>query len=522
MLALLWGDGDGDGGGRGGPRGGPCSFLVVGDWGGIPEPPFATPREVATAAAMGRAATELGADFVLALGDNFYYKGVRDEWDPRFQDTFERVFSVPGLRNLPWFVLAGNHDHAGNVTAQMAYGRHSPRWHFPHYFYSLRLSLPGTNASARLLLLDTVLLCGGGDDAGGGRPRGPRDAAAAAAQLRWLRRRLAAARGDRFVLLAGHYPLWSAGEHGPSGCLRRLLRPAAAPPPAPRPYLSGHDHNLQFLQEGGVAYVVSGAGNFVEASRRHAGALPPGALRFFFGAPAAPGAFAHVRLHPRAATVTFLESTGRVLYRVTLPPRDPLTPGAGPRAASGAGPPGARGSPHNKGFGGRSRQRPPRNRRVSPPKSPRFRPETAAPPSRFAGDWGGKGARQRSGHVTRPPAADWVEVAEPSPNGCEGGRKGRGVGPFRCGSRRRPAMGRRKSKRKPPPKKKVTGTLETQFTCPFCNHEKSCDVKMDRARNTGVISCTVCLEEFQTPITYLSEPVDVYSDWIDACEAANQ
>ncbi|XP_026216752.1 transcription elongation factor 1 homolog [Anabas testudineus] len=84
------------------------------------------------------------------------------------------------------------------------------------------------------------------------------------------------------------------------------------------------------------------------------------------------------------------------------------------------------------------------------------------------------------------------------------------------------AMGRRKSKRKPPPKKKMTGDLESQFTCPFCNHEKSCDVKMERSRNTGIISCTVCLEEFQTPITYLSEPVDVYSDWIDACEAANQ
>uniref|UniRef100_A0A3Q3RBA8 Transcription elongation factor 1 homolog n=2 Tax=Monopterus albus TaxID=43700 RepID=A0A3Q3RBA8_MONAL len=83
-------------------------------------------------------------------------------------------------------------------------------------------------------------------------------------------------------------------------------------------------------------------------------------------------------------------------------------------------------------------------------------------------------------------------------------------------------MGRRKSKRKPPPKKKMTGDLETQFTCPFCNHEKSCDVKMERSRNTGIISCTVCLEEFQTPITYLSEPVDVYSDWIDACESANQ
>ncbi|KAK1878212.1 Transcription elongation factor 1 like [Dissostichus eleginoides] len=39
-------------------------------------------------------------------------------------------------------------------------------------------------------------------------------------------------------------------------------------------------------------------------------------------------------------------------------------------------------------------------------------------------------------------------------------------------------MGRRKSKRKPPPKKKMTGNLDVQFTCPFCNHEKSCDVKM--------------------------------------------
>ena len=83
-------------------------------------------------------------------------------------------------------------------------------------------------------------------------------------------------------------------------------------------------------------------------------------------------------------------------------------------------------------------------------------------------------------------------------------------------------MGRRRSKRKPPPKKKMTEPLETQFACPFCNHEKSCEVKMDRERNTGVVSCTVCMEEYQTTINYLSEPIDVYSDWIDACESANQ
>ncbi|VDD94329.1 unnamed protein product [Enterobius vermicularis] len=83
-------------------------------------------------------------------------------------------------------------------------------------------------------------------------------------------------------------------------------------------------------------------------------------------------------------------------------------------------------------------------------------------------------------------------------------------------------MGKRKSKRKPPPKVKPIVPLETQFNCPFCNHEHVCEVKMDRERNVGFISCRVCLEDFQTPINYLSEPIDVYSDWIDACEQANQ
>ena len=37
-------------------------------------------------------------------------------------------------------------------------------------------------------------------------------------------------------------------------------------------------------------------------------------------------------------------------------------------------------------------------------------------------------------------------------------------------------MGRRKSKRKPEARKKNIEALDTQFTCPFCNHEKACEV----------------------------------------------
>lgn len=39
-------------------------------------------------------------------------------------------------------------------------------------------------------------------------------------------------------------------------------------------------------------------------------------------------------------------------------------------------------------------------------------------------------------------------------------------------------MGRRKAKNKPPPKRKNIMPLDIQFNCPFCNHEKSCEVKM--------------------------------------------
>ena len=82
-------------------------------------------------------------------------------------------------------------------------------------------------------------------------------------------------------------------------------------------------------------------------------------------------------------------------------------------------------------------------------------------------------------------------------------------------------MGRRRSRKKPQPKKKLIGTLETQFQCPFCNHENSCDVLMDKTKNIGHISCRICLEDFQAKVNYLSEPIDVYSEWIDACEEAN-
>ncbi|RWQ99612.1 transcription elongation factor 1, partial [Paecilomyces variotii] len=61
--------------------------------------------------------------------------------------------------------------------------------------------------------------------------------------------------------------------------------------------------------------------------------------------------------------------------------------------------------------------------------------------------------------------------------------------------------------------------LPTTFSCLFCNHENSVIVKLDKKLGLGNLSCKVCGQRFQTGINYLSAAVDVYSDWVDACDA---
>ena len=43
---------------------------------------------------------------------------------------------------------------------------------------------------------------------------------------------------------------------------------------------------------------------------------------------------------------------------------------------------------------------------------------------------------------------------------------------------------------------------------------------MDNKAGVGSLSCRLCGAAYQTPIHHLSEPIDVFSEWLDACEAA--
>ncbi|KAI9772952.1 MAG: hypothetical protein M1840_008834 [Geoglossum simile] len=79
-------------------------------------------------------------------------------------------------------------------------------------------------------------------------------------------------------------------------------------------------------------------------------------------------------------------------------------------------------------------------------------------------------------------------------------------------------MGKRKKSARKPQGPKKREPLPSIFACLFCNHEKSVAVKLDKKMGIGQLQCKVCGKSFQSGINYLSAPVDVYSDWVDACD----
>jgi len=80
--------------------------------------------------------------FLTFSGDNFYHHGVKNVDDPRFNETFENAFTAKSLMT-PWYFCAGNHDHKGNVSAEIAYSSRSKRWNFPNFYYTKSWKIPG-------------------------------------------------------------------------------------------------------------------------------------------------------------------------------------------------------------------------------------------------------------------------------------------------------------------------------------------------------------------------------------------
>ena len=75
-------------------------------------------------------------------------------------------------------------------------------------------------------------------------------------------------------------------------------------------------------------------------------------------------------------------------------------------------------------------------------------------------------------------------------------------------------MGRSKKAQKVV-KKKVKVEVATVFKCLFCNHEKAVSCKLNLNSMIGELVCRICDAKFETQINTLTDPIDVFSEWID-------
>ena len=269
------------------------NFMVVGDWG---RGGWLWQDDVAEA--MGEVGAQINSRFVISTGDNFYENGVTSVVDSKWQSSFEDVYTAPSLQT-PWYAVLGNHDHRGNVQAQIDYTDQSDRWTMPARYYALTQPIDDST-TALFAFLDTEIFVFD-------------NPAEVAQQQRWLDSTLANTEAT-WKIVVGHHNLYAVrAGHGNSSRMQQAIEPLLEQHKVTA-YLCGHAHSLQHLKPEGssVDYLISGAGSLAYKLEES----PEGAL--FAGA--VPG-FLAVSLTPEAMHVRFFDHGGQVGYAAEIAPR---------------------------------------------------------------------------------------------------------------------------------------------------------------------------------------------------------
>lgn len=192
------------------------------------------------AQAMAKRAASDRVEFLITTGDNFYSAGVESVDDPQWRTKWEDVYKAKSLQ-IPCYASLGNHDHRGNVQAQIDYAKTNARWTLPARYYTFKKPLDG-GQQVQFFVLDTDVL--GAND--------PKQGA-------WLAKELKRSRA-RWKIVVGHHPLYSHSMRPYNLRMIRHLEPLLVEHKVDL-YLAGHDHVLEMTKPiKGVNYVVSGAG----------------------------------------------------------------------------------------------------------------------------------------------------------------------------------------------------------------------------------------------------------------------
>lgn len=307
-------------------------LLVLGDFGVDPsDPEFAgeyASSERVLAALNAEAGRYLASNIptkLLLTGDLVYPAGTVGNAS-RLDHLFATRLGAGELARLDKFAISGNHDCEGDLSLWSEFQQSQPqhRWKSVgggRELFGERQFRAPWGGRVRLVSLETCsLVCaagGGGGGEGNFRCQGenmrkyaslPEFAALRERQLRWLENEVAPKRAGDWLIVMGHFPLYSFRGNGPTSELQHLLlewmrsRKVDA-------YLSGHDHALQRIvsDDNTVQFLVSGAGGYP---------LHPSLKPDADAAANAKASLAQVQDEPGFMTLEFTSPTSLAIYFV--------------------------------------------------------------------------------------------------------------------------------------------------------------------------------------------------------------
>jgi acid phosphatase len=264
---------------------------------------------------MGKAAQDINAKFVIAVGDNFYEDGVSGVEDRHWKQSFENVYTAPSLQ-VPWYAILGNHDYHADCNAQIAYSQLSTRWKMPARYY-LQSRQIDKEVTADFFYLDTTPMVRVYYDRFFEEPTYANVSSQnVPAQLAWFKQALSASRAQWKIVFA-HHPIYSGGEHGDTPEIIENILPLLREHNV-QAYFNGHDHDLQHLMAGDINLFCSGAGSQFRTTRTTSHS------RF---AKACSG-FTTVSLGPVKMNVRMIDNHGKVLYTTSIFRNSTVSPSA--------------------------------------------------------------------------------------------------------------------------------------------------------------------------------------------------
>ena len=235
------------------------------------------------------------------IGDNFYEDGVDSVESERFKLTFEDAFKrdFPNYADMKFYVIAGNHDYYGNMTAQIEYTKKQDRWKFDSLWYKLEHIFD--DFSVDILMIDTPSLHDehSTDEVDCPDQEHCNSEVRKNEQKAWIAEQLESSVAD-YLIVVGHHPVFSSCEEGVTYQLVEWLYPLLVKHKVGL-YLSGHKHNQEFLDDknSDVKFAVSGTGHKPnkqdEKDRKKKGELPENInLQWFWNDRDSDGAYVHL------------------------------------------------------------------------------------------------------------------------------------------------------------------------------------------------------------------------------------